>query len=46
MDDDLHRPSGRDRDQDDPPWLARIGPRRLALAIVALALAAVAGLLV
>jgi uncharacterized protein len=37
MDDDLDRPLGHDRDRDDRFRLARIGPRRVALAIVALA---------
>ena len=46
MDDDLDRPLGRDRDQDETSWLARIGPRRVALAIVALAATGVAGLFI
>ena len=44
MDDDLHRPLGRNRDQREAPRLPRIGPRRVAAAILALALAAVAAL--
>ncbi len=46
MDDDLDRRLGRDRDQERTSWLARIGPRRVALAIIALAGTAVAGLFV
>src|SRR5208283_5144820 len=42
MDDDLDRPLGCDRDQDDTSGIARIGPRRVALAIVALAIVALA----
>jgi len=44
MDDDLHRPLGRDEGR--ASWPERIGPRRIALAIVALAATAVAGLFV
>jgi len=44
MDDDLHRPLGCDRDPDEMSWRMRIGPRRIALAVVALAGTAVAAL--
>jgi uncharacterized protein len=44
MDDDLHRPLGRDEKR--ASWLERVGPRRVALAIVAVAGTAVAGLFV
>ncbi|MGA9599655.1 MAG: divergent polysaccharide deacetylase family protein, partial [Methylocystis sp.] len=46
MDDDLDRPLGRDRDEDDTSGLTRIGPRRVAFAIVALAATGVAALFV
>jgi uncharacterized protein len=44
MDDDLHRPLGRDRDQDGAPWFFRINPPRVAAAILALAVAVLAAL--
>ena len=44
MDDDLHRPLGRDRDQDGAPRFFRINPPRVAAAILALAVAVVAAL--
>ncbi len=46
MDDDLHRPLGRDRDRDETPWLPHAGSRRLALGMVAGASACVAALFV
>ncbi len=46
MDDDLHRPLGRDREQDNASRLARSNPRGVALAIVALATTGVAALFV
>jgi len=46
MDDDLHRPLGRDRDYGEESGLARTKPRRVALAILALAVTAVAALFV
>ena len=44
MDDDLHRPLGRDQkeERESPRW--RIGPRRVAAAILALVLTAIAAL--
>jgi len=46
MDDDLDRPLGRDRDADDMSPRSRIGSRRVALAILALAATGVVGLYV
>lgn len=44
MDDDLHHPLGCDREEDRQSLRSRFGPRRVALAIVAIAAAGVAAL--